>query len=1606
MAAIAGPEALLPETWAEGVTWEAQAVRLAAPGEVRPVEPFVPAFSWEQSGRLTVSRNRAAVVHLRPLEVLRVRASKGIPRFERVPTASHPDAAWIRLEEPGVAARKDLWYLAEPMGGGSLWLILSDDEAEIEVQRPEPLERALSDEAVRAGILAWIDRGGTRPPLPFHPELRHQLDRDLEVATLLGEALPKEAPTKSALQAYRKASALRAWTLIQPLRQSSSRLTTHLPKGENIPVEGSSQPLALPPGENGRWELEARGPGVLAVDVRRVFGAGETGDAVIEVYDGETLLGRAVAPARGAYSELAGLPLPLGRTLRQTPQGRQLGPNEELRVPLREGRHAYRIEWRAGAVALRAVEARRRPWLSDTLGAADWQEWAAQATKLLGADASVQAVLLRRELARLDPRLPAPSQEVPLELLSPALRPLAAIGAQSFGQPVGNTGAALAATLKAAPLPPEGALGWSLRLELADHLIDAGLFEEARTLMRAAPTFPPSGWLAASAARRVARLPSDAGLRSRELAALELAWRKEPLSLAIRSDYARRFYDSARWRTVAPRGRDERPQVRRWLDLREVPGGAAAGAGALVAISPGESVQVTVPDAEAPRQVRLYVLGEPGAKGVTLQVGARSFPVPQVEALEPVELALPAGSHLLQIQGPPGVRVFAPASGAPTPSAAYVRAQWALRTGSHPVRFRIPDGQLPTPIRLALRPDGPRKGPLALWLRTDVGEARRLWLHPGQPSEDARALELGGRKSVPTASVTLHLPALVREVWLDVDDAAPEEDKKALLHGSVAIRVAEGDRKLASPSTPPDAALLEKLLTLSRELDTTSEDAGRLLARARLLLDAGEEGLARGDLDRALDLPAPLTESEARQALELMDRLEEEDTRLPFAQPITEPTLLRPAMGALPEKHVDSYLAARRQVAEDRTADGLFALAALYRDAPVPQLGLETLALVERAQLEGSERWTKGVAAIGYGIASQLAPFGELPILRRVRTETARWTRWDRLADAEQQAGAVSAEQEAPPEEAMIAIRKALLAPPWALDEGRVVRSGTASVLDLTLPQPDTFGAEVLCRTWPIAQDAAPGPCKVSLRVDGVVAIQRQVAHGELARLDATVATAGKHQLELVVEDDDAPRVAVVRFLRLGGALREVALEPRRPLTFLRSSPSLPVTMTVLGPTVLRVAARSLGAQAPRTLHVATERTQPSSPEAGDAPSDSRGKTLELQAGADPSVTGAPAPVGAEAELVILLPEAGPHRVRLESPDGDVLVRVRTAGSERPHPVSQTQPPELRRAEPLPWPALPERLTLMPDATVEGSGGALGMLSLELGASDERLSDQDQVTRALRAGLEAAASYRRELVQEAWWVRAALSSRVLLDRAPAFGGAVAVHGRRLPLDLRLSLSARAALQSLDGGMRWSAGGRASVDRWVSLTSDLALIPSVAVDLQTQHGAADGDRYDLSVYSRYDEQHPLRVIPRASLRWLPLQDQVGSLAGWASTNSDSVSLDHATGELSWSSLWTSPLSPVRTDLGYGLSYRFDDAHRSAAYLRHHLRLAADWAVWTTSTGRLLVFVEDRLHYSNPFGLQNVAGAGLRWDFSGGRGLRDIAPPEEEFEHLLDPRRFIQ
>ncbi|HZI13253.1 MAG TPA: hypothetical protein VE153_22925, partial [Myxococcus sp.] len=830
------------------------------------------------------------------------------------------------------------------------------------------------------------------------------------------------------------------------------------------------------------------------------------------------------------------------------------------------------------------------------------------------------------------------------------------------------------------------------------------------------------------------------------------------------------------------------------------------------------------------------------------------------------------------------------------------------------------------------------------------------------------------------------------------------------------------------------ASPMETLLKLSRRLREAPQDAEGRLERAELLLALQEEGYARADLMTLFNDSQRLSPEQSRRLLALLGRLQEGTSEgLRFTQAITAPTLVAPAFPALPGAGAEDlsarvakarhegtaraleslaqagggtvsqrYLRARWLAASGETQAAALTLVALYRETGVPQVGLEALGLLER--LESSpEAWRDGGAPLGAALAAQLGTWADHPRVRRMKALAGRWTRWERLRDAEQAAGLVDALSEDGAEDAVAdAVRKALLAPPWPLEQGTLLPTGRARVLSLEVREPRPVGAEVLCGATPrVGAEGPRTPCTFALRVNGLTVAEQQVEDGKAAVLSTRLEVPGRHQVEVLHAKNGTPALGLVRFVDVPSA--------RQPLTLLRTRPGTPVVLTVLGPGALRIQARAVSPRTGRQVLLSSVAGPSGEGTGGAGAEDGPTVRMGLPEDADPRVHGVTLPVGRASETWLLLPGKGPHQVRLESPEGESLVRVELGVAEPPD-AAPSRGWEYASAgmEPLPWPALPPRLSLLPDGVppMESARG-LGMLSAELAFRREEVAEGELVERPLRSGMEVRLGLRRELVEERVWLRFEPEARYPMGQPTVFGATTGLYLTELPLKLRLNLQAALFSQSVEDTLRWSARGKASVDRWVRMSPDLGLIPGLGLVLESQNGgsAVDSSRYDQSVYWRYGEDHPARLTPRLNLRWQPFQDHVGTVGTFATTNADFATLDQAGGQARWEALLGGPLRGTRAGLGYELSYRFQDEHRSRAYLRHRVAGRLDWNVWVGGGSRLMLFAEDRVLLSAPFGLQNVFSLGARWDWTGGRGLRDVTPPEEEFEELLDAGRSL-
>ncbi|RKH18025.1 hypothetical protein D7X74_10785 [Corallococcus sp. CA047B] len=1630
----------------EGMAWQPRAVRgPVALEDVRGHAPYVPDGVPQATGSVEVTPQKGAALWLGPLDVVRVSGPAGALRFTRVPLVEDQDAPDLRVDEEGIPERPGRWYLAEPMGTGSIWWVTATKDARITVERPAPTSTVKTEERMRDALLKWVDGQGPRPALAFDAGTRARLDVVAALEAELVRDEPATSPLRDAVRAWRKAEVLREWALVSPLWGQAIRVERPRPTGTEVALEGLDAPWYRPEVKGNVWALELEGPGVLSLEARSVLGGDANAEAAkVEVYGVGATLAQAQLTSQPAWAEAPeGAALPDGRTARVLASGERVGIAEELRVALPPGKHNYRVSWKGGPLMLRARVATRRPTLSEALThQTHWTEFAEKAWEQVKTDTAPRPSLLRQQLVALMPELARGTYgKTKTEGLSPLLRTLAAIGDR-------DTDAAVEA-LKGADASP---LAWHLRLLTAKQLLDQGKTDAAHALLGTAPALPEAGFLTAEASELVARLPLGDPLRSRELAALELAWRAEPLSEDIRRRYRTAWWRASRWSQVTPASQDARDdngavtevKPSRWLDLQAVEADAAMAGSAMWPLAAGGTTHVQATGlAEAPTLLRAYVMTPPGARThPVLRVGNNAFPLLPLSSLEPVEIALPPGEHALKLEGAAGTRAFltlAPTKEQGTPAElGYVRTQWPVKVGTKPVRFRVPDAKLPSPVRVQLRPlDAVAGKPLVVRMSTDVGHTRRLVLRPSAANANHLALEGARGTSSAPVSVVVTLPPQAREVWFEPEDA------KASLVVSMAVRRAEVAAPTEVPALPqPQAGTsYETLQALSRALRATPGETEPRLARAELLSSLQEEGFARADVGRLLDAQAKLTPEQQKRLLALMDRLSQAAPRtVRFTQAITQPTLVSPAFAALPdtgdaklsassaqarEGHADAalaavsgdkslagrYLRARLLSASGEDAAGALAMAALYRETGLPQVGLEALGMLERLQ-DSPQAWKDGGAPLGAALAGQLQAWADHPDVRRMRFTAGRWTRWERLRDAEEAAGSLEATSEGGTEDEDVAqaVRKALLAPPWKLSEAKLLPAGASRVMSLVVKQPRPLGAEVLCGTTPRPGVDVTGTCAFALRVDGRVVREVKVAEGETAVLGTRLDVPGRHQVEVVLARADTQQTGLVRFVESeqGAANARVMVAPQ-PLSLLRSRPGSPVVMTVLGPTALRVRAHALAPTAGRELLLRSTPLPSGDGAGGSGAEEGPLMHLGLPGDADPGLKGASQPLGRAGETWLLLPSRGPHRVSLESPEGEALVQVQLGVVADPSALAtSTWAQGTTGLEPLPWPALPPDLALLPDGMApEAPGYGPGMLSAELGFRSEDVEEGELLNRPLQTGMELRLSLRRELSPGRAWLRVTPEARYPLNKSPVMGGSAAVYLTRLPWDLRLSMQGAVFTQSLDGAMRWSARGRVSADRYVRLSPDVGLIPGLGLTLESMQGsgAVDATRYDQNVYWLYGKDHPQRLAPRLSLRWQPFQDHVATVGTSATSNGNLYTLDNAGAYASWAGLLGGKLKGTRAELGYGASQRFQDEHRSTAYLRHRVSGRVDWNVWMGRGGnRLMLYAEDRAFLSGPYGFQNVFSLGARWDWTGGRGLQDVTPTEEEFEELLDERRF--
>ncbi|WP_428268477.1 hypothetical protein [Haliangium sp.] len=930
---------------------------------------------------------------------------------------------------------------------------------------------------------------------------------------------------------------------------------------------------------------------------------------------------------------------------------------------------------------------------------------------------------------------------------------------------------------------------------------------------------------------------------------------------------------------------------------------------------------------------------------------------------------------------------------------------------------------------------------VVLWLPP---QARQVWVEPRDPS-------LAG---------TLWASIAMR--WQDADpnaDADPNPDAPAPAAEQAPADTpdpAAPPARTWSPEDPEWAAIVAQIAALSRELLAHPDRADLHLRRAHLLLDIDEPGFARLD-QRALASLAPTPADEAereRLAYRFANWYDRDYLPVP-PRPLDGPLPLSPPSMALASADAFApwleiartvrhrgdraplYAAARRRdtpLARYYRAEALLAqgaarqagelLWALYEHSAAPQLGVsavEALAAAVAAEAGDAPALSSEVdgRAMLYGRARELREHIALPELRRQLLDAARGSEWEPVYSTNGNAGfeRVYVDEELVDPDPTTILERALAAPPWPREQARLMGPGRATALALALSASARLTPSVWCARVQAAPASGPPLCRVRWRVDGKPTREALVPAGQATALAEVALDPGRHQIDVSLSDDDPSLHLAVRFAsarpltespRGGAGSGSVAIPVRRPGRLYVADDTRPVELTVLGPTTLRVEARRYHEAPPVTVAVEA---------AGDTRTHRR--RVVVDGPVDPSVSGEEQRALALSQAsttLLVLPAEDVYRIRLGTENGQALVRLwrrrDLPAGERARPA-----PAQISVEPAPMPEAPVREVAAwlpvalgataPGATLVAERGISPWPTMSLGVGLRRddLEERDQTDEPLEHRLQVDAAWRRQLLPNRVWLRIEPSVRWHPGLSPAYGSRVDLSLRRLPLKLRVDGFVRAYAQSGAGDLAWTAHARARVGRLWRLAPTLTLVPGLVLRARWYAPGAVADEavFDPLVSNRYDRAHRLGLTPEASLYWRPLLDGLGLARARVVSNEDLASVDRAELTLAWRGIvdWSAVRAP-RFEVRYRPGYRFADADRSSGYVRHDLGFTLDWSVWSGTAGRLLIELQDDVYLSASSRNRNVLSIGIRYDMTGGRGLRDMLPGERRFDALIEPR----
>jgi hypothetical protein len=1629
--------------------------------------PWLPA-AWaigdETTAPVTVGPGKAAAFALLPLSLVRIsRADATVPvRLRRVQSDGRAVAF---LHEPGLPLGEGCTLVVEPPGAGGAWLVDAAKDVTITISRPvriAPRSRWAEAEAALGRFLARDEAPGPRDGAASTSEgaeaLLPVVPGASSVAWLVAAARAVGGDeARPWRRAFVRLSLATVWPTLAPWFE---RTALDLPFAGATGPEGVDDTAAedradaddataddataddddataadaadvdaRPDREPKRWwrvtgpasvEITPTGGGVIEVQARRVRRGlvaaipAEPADAApasLELGDSAGRLARAEAPASAGATVRGAGAFPEARSVTSA-RGEPLGPILAARAALAAGHGPVTINLGAGTYLVRATWARPRRRLLT---------W-------IGDDDAPRALTL-----------PAPGPPPGSSVTARAF--VAAATVERGAAPALSTMLALLGELPPTTAP---ALAWRLRVaalaaygadpDIRAAALDGVPLPDGAALLSLAPLLGPHG-------------PRD-HLRSRSIAAFDLAFRSAPLDPDARRRYLTAFRRDSVWRSVsaAPQGDQPAPASVRFVDTA----GGASGTGDpsragtdLFALPPARPLTVDVPasafDPERPVLLRLVVRGAAKARSVLIVDGASIAILPGPPTTL-VELATVPGRHTLQVGGSaaaaPAMALVAatpvgPAPAEPTLAAepnARLRSMVPAGDAASPTWFRLPAANLPGPVQITVRaaarsrPAASLGAPIPLLVHTDLGPFRSIDLvcdapDPGfEPIGDGEAMCGAARFSVwlPPGARAISVvgpgdrPLLVT-VAVRAPRPPPSRAETAPALATDGVHTASGAPPGAAPPTPYTA-----IAALSADLARAPDDVPRRAERALHLIDLGQYDLARQDLLRLAaaddgrwppavvarvdyafgryaaataptDLPRPSFAS--------LDRAAAAPALAPNpAAPPPPPVILAPAIAALPE----TLWTKAHALAGADAATRFAGWQALHAETGAYAAGLA--ALDAAAELLATDPAPPGVAPLAFALAHTLLAEAQHSRVRRILLLAGALSRYRAIDGGSGGAGyerLVVDDSEArrgPGAE----VRAALVAAPWPAAEAVVLRPGGGTSLELSLTDP--VGAEVwlLCRPL---RAASAAEARLSIRLDRNPPLDIVAAPGGVTTVPLGPLGAGRHVAEVTLASESAGYACAVRFVTdrpVGPDQDDRGVDLRHATKLTTVTQARPLSLRVLAPGALWIEGRTAAPGRPSRLDVvATPR--------GGGPAIRRLVTLPLAADAGARTEARRRlAVGRPAELLLPLAAVGEYDVTIASDGDPALVRLalrEDAAGERPTPPGPWYlalgDDEPLAAGPI-WPAWPPPLAPLAVAELGADAPSPGTFAVETRAGT-RL-DQDQDLPEVRASAELWLTFhRRERRSLVYYVGAGVR-----DYDGAFVGGARAGAYVIPTPgLRLSFTVSALAQP--GADAWGLRARLRLSAPIERGPLIRLTPQLALFGAVGERGPNAATVDPQVHSRYAADHPLQLQARLTVRAAPFSDAKAEALTWVTSNSG-PSVDHV--GVGVVARWLGPAALGRAlavALSYRPSLRLADDHRTQTAFEQRTGAEVSWLATTSAAGRWLVVAGGEAVWSTTAAARITAWLGLRLELAGGRGTTDAFPPDEDFAPAFAPER---